>query len=475
MLKQVIIDEGCALTRIALLEDGKLIHLYIQDHVEETLQNYVLQGQVQQVVKNLKGAFIDFGKEKNGLLHFKNIPSAYENKIQLGMRIPVQIQKENTGEKGNRLTSFVNIPGYYLVALPYEPGIQISKKIKSSQRRDELKTLLMPFVNEALGFIVRTNGKEATDTEIFNEATYLTEKVKQFHEMKANVQKGTILLKAEPLYWEVVKEHIKEDEEIIFLCNNEETSQQLQEKVELFLPRLQAKYKNYPCYENLFRLMSIEKDFLETLKRKVWLKNGGNIVIDYTEAMTIIDVNSAKAILGKQIGKTIKELNKLAIEESIYQIVRRNLSGIIIIDLVDFISKEDRQSVYEWARQFIASIDGTRSKVFPPTELDLLQITRTKKYLPIYQRLFGKENEYTCQFTVPSMSYLAFKVENEIKQIVATTDMKQVFVYCGKTFYTELIKTSIPAKLEEIYDIKLNLYEDEKQNQTSFDIRFHKQ
>ncbi|MEF9959006.1 MAG: ribonuclease E/G [Niameybacter sp.] len=475
MLKQIVIDTSVSLTRIGVLEEGKLVHLYIEDHEEETLQNCVLQGQVQQVVKNLKGAFIDFGKDKNGLLHFKNVPACYENKLQPGMRVPIQIQKENTGEKGNRLTSLVSIPGYYLVALPFEPGIQISKKIKSNERREQLRTILETVATDELGFIVRTNGKEASDEEILKEATYLRDKTMQFHKVKGNVQKGTVLIEAEPIFFEVIKEHIQAIDEVVFLCNNLEIQEALQQKIEIFLPRLSVTYRFYPCYENLFRLMSIEKDFLETLKRKVWLKNGGNIVIDYAEAMTVIDVNSAKAIIGKQAASAIRVLNKLAIEESIYQIIRRNLSGIILIDLVDFKSKEDRLSVYEWARQFISGLDGSRSKVYPPTELDLLQIARTKKYLPIHQKLLEKENEYTCQYTIPQVSFNYFRLENELKQIVATTEMKQVYIYCSKSFYECLSKHTFINKLQMTYGIHIQLYQNENQKQTDFDIRFHKQ
>ena len=475
MHKQIVIDESLSMTRIGVIQEGKLTHIYMEDHEELTLQNTVLQGQVQQVVKNLKGAFVDFGTDKKGLLHFKNVPECYGNNIQQGMRIPVQIQKENTGEKGNRLTGMVSIPGYYLVALPYEPGIQISKKIKSSEVRERLKSLLNPLAGGTTGFIVRTNAKEASDEEIINEATYLVEKTIAFHKMKANVQKGTVLIEAESLFWEVIKEHIKATDEVSFLCNNEQIKSALEEKLKIFLPKLTFTLGIYPYYENLFKLMSIEKDFLETLKRKIWLKNGGNIVVDYTEAMTVIDVNSAKAIVGKEEGKAISKLNRLAIEESIYQVIRRNLSGIILIDLVDFKSREDRTSIYEWTRQFLSSMDGSRSKVYPPTELDLLQITRTKKYLPIYQKLFTKASEHAQVYDQPQLSFIGFKLEVELKQIVATTTMKELYLYCSPNLYKSWMGSDFMTNIQKIYGLKINLLIEENEKELDFNVRFHKQ
>lgn len=475
MLKQIVIDSHLSMTRIGIIQENKLTHIYIEDHEDLTLQNTVLQGQVQQVVKNLKGAFVDFGIDKKGLLHFKNVPECYSKNLQQGMRIPVQIQKENTGEKGNRLTAMVSIPGYYLVALPYEPGIQISKKIKSTEVRNHLKQLLSPFTSDQMGLIVRTNAKEAQEEDIIGEATYLMEKTLAFHQMKGNVQKGTVLIEAEPLFWEVIKEHVKATDEVVFLCNNERVKEALQEKLSIFLPKLQYQLKSYPYYENLFRLMSIEKDFVEILKRKIWLKNGGNIVIDYTEAMTVIDVNSAKAIMGKEEAKAITKLNKLAMEESIYQIIRRNLSGIILVDLVDFKSHEDRMHLYEWVRQRLAVLDGSRSKVYPPTELDLLQITRTKKYLPLYQKLLTKKDEHLGLYNQPQLSFINFKLEVELKHIVTTTQMKEIYLYCKEWLYKSWKHSDFMTNVQTFYGLKINLFIEENEKELDFNIRFHKQ
>lgn len=466
MHKQILIDDALSFMRIGVLKEGTLHEVYIQDEKDVLSQNTVVQGQVQKVVKNLKAAFIDFGKDKNGLLHFSGVPEAYLNHLQPGARLPVQVQKENKGEKGDRLTAMVSIQGYYLVALPFELGIQISKKIKDKRIKVQLKSWLEELDIAEVGFIVRTNAEQATREELLGEASYLLEKIAQFRKMKDAMQKGTTLIEMDPLYWQVIKEHVSPDDTVEVICNSEKIRQDIEQMQQVFLRNLEVTYKTYPYCENIFRVFSIEKDFMDILKRKIWLKNGGNIVIDYTEAMTVIDVNSAKAIQGKNSAEAVLKLDELAIEESLYQIMRRNLSGIIIIDLVDLKSKEDRIALYEFARDRFNQLDGRRSKVYPLTELDLLQITRTKKYLPIHQKLKSPDGEWHLEYTF-------FEMESKIKLVASETEMKQVYAYCSAEFFSWLHTNQKADLLQQTYGIKVHLIEKKDLPKRSFEIKYH--
>lgn len=473
MRKQILIDESLSMIRIGVIQEGTLLQVYIEDGKENIGQSTVIQGQVQKVVKNLKAAFIDFGKEKNGLLHFSGVPELYVNHLQQGMRIPVQVQKENKGEKGDRLTGQISIQGYYLVALPFDTTIQVSKKIKDKRIRESLKAHLESLERFDIGFIIRTNAQEATQEELVKEATYLINKILHFRKMKDTMQKGTVLIELDPLYWQVVKEHVSPSDEVEIICNNEATQADIEEKQQIFMPHLQVTYRTYPYYENIFRLMSIEKDFMDILKKKIWLKNGGNIVIDHTEAMTVIDVNSAKAIDGKNASVAIRKLNELAIEESLHQIIRRNLSGIIIIDLVDFKSNEDRQAVYEFARERFSALDGKRSKIYPPTELDLLQIARTKKYLPIHQKLLDPVGERYIEKAEYSLAYAFFELESKIKTIAAQTAMQAIYLYCSHDLFVWIKDTQKDLSLQETYHLSIKLIKNEALPKRSFEIKYH--
>ena len=466
MHKQILIDDALSFMRIGILSEGTLHQVYIQDEEDVLSQNTVVQGQVQKVVKNLKAAFIDFGKDKNGLLHFSGVPETYLKHLQPGMRLPVQVQKENKGEKGDRLTAMVSIQGYYLVALPFETGIQISKKIKDKHIKAELKSWIEEVALEDVGFIVRTNAEKASKEELIDEAAFLLEKVTQFRKMKDAMQKGTTLIEMDSLYWQVIKEHVTPEDSVEIICNNDQILKDVEERQKVFLKNVEFTYKVYPYCENIFRLFSIEKDFMDLLKRKIWLKNGGNIVVDYTEAMTVIDVNSAKAIEGKNSNVAVRKLNELAIEESLYQIMRRNLSGIIIIDLVDLKSKEDRIQLYEFAKKRFMALDGRRSKIYPLTELDLLQITRTKKYLPIHQKLKTAEGEY-------HFNYIFFEIEQKIKLTASETAMKQIYLYGHSELLTWIKTTERDRLIEETYGIKLHLIEKTSLSKRSYEIKYH--
>ena len=222
MHKQILIDDALSFMRIGILSEGTLHQVYIQDEEDVLSQNTVVQGQVQKVVKNLKAAFIDFGKDKNGLLHFSGVPETYLKHLQPGMRLPVQVQKENKGEKGDRLTAMVSIQGYYLVALPFETGIQISKKIKDKHIKAELKSWIEEVALEDVGFIVRTNAEKASKEELIDEAAFLLEKVTQFRKMKDAMQKGTTLIEMDSLYWQVIKEQVTPEDSVEIICNNDQ-------------------------------------------------------------------------------------------------------------------------------------------------------------------------------------------------------------------------------------------------------------
>ena len=272
MHKQILIDDALSFMRIGILSEGTLHQVYIQDEEDVLSQNTVVQGQVQKVVKNLKAAFIDFGKDKNGLLHFSGVPETYLKHLQPGMRLPVQVQKENKGEKGDRLTAMVSIQGYYLVALPFETGIQISKKIKDKHIKVELKSWIEEVALEDVGFIVRTNAEKASKEELIDEAAFLLEKVTQFRKMKDAMQKGTTLIEMDSLYWQVIKEHVTPEDSVEIICNNDQILKDVEERQKVFLKNVEFTYKVYPYCENIFRLFSIEKDFMDILKRKIWLK-----------------------------------------------------------------------------------------------------------------------------------------------------------------------------------------------------------
>lgn len=459
--KQIIVDYSHSLTRIGVVMDGKLTHMYLDTPVYENTQDRIIVGQIDKVVKNLQGAFVNFGEEKNGLLHFKQVPACYQNKLQQGARIPVQIKKENTGDKGHKLTGLLNIQGYYLVCMVFEPEICISKKIKDVSLREKLKETLFGISHGKYGFMVRTKAQDVSLEVLQKEAKFLMEEADRLIQTKDYVSRGTVLLREDPLYLQVITEHMHRGESIEIICNQESIVEELKRRMSFLGEDHQVSYRCYPYNENLFKLLSYQKAFDHTLKHKIWLKNGGNIVVDYTEAMTVIDVNSAKAVLTKNKRKAVMELNKLAVEEGLYQILQRNLAGMVLMDLVDLNDPEDKIEIFEFAKALCSQYDKERLKVYPVTEIGLLQLTRTKKYASVKDILNNQ------------LIYKIYQLEEQLKHISLHAEQEKVFIYCSVEIYRMIQMNDWENAFSDAYKMSIFWQVDKGSKEDCYEIKYH--
>lgn len=471
--KQIVIDYTHTLTRIGVMVDKKLISIYLDSPLNANAQNRIVVGQVEKVVKNLQAAFVAFGEEKNGLLHFKQVPPCYQNKLQQGARIPVQIKKENTGDKGHKLTSLLNIQGYYLVCMVFEPQIRISKKIKDPLKRNTIKEHLEKISEGKYGFMVRTKAQDVPIEVLQKEAIYLMEEASKLMETKDCVSRGSILLKEDPLYFQVVMDTLCRGEKLEIICNDEFILSDLQRRLTHLAVGECIEYRMYPFNENLFKLLSYEKLFENTGRHKIWLKNGGNIVIDYTEAMTVIDVNSAKAVLSKNHQKAVMELNKLAVEEAILQVLQRNLAGMIIIDLVELNDSQEKKEIFEFAKELILKYDKDRMMVYPVTELGLMQITRTKKYASVPDLLGSQCPRCHKKDSMVSTLYKVYEIEQELKHLSLHTTQEKIYLYCSEAIYQMIQDYGWHEKFVNTYKIAI-FYEIQKSFKDDYyEIKYH--
>ncbi|ONI48029.1 hypothetical protein AN644_02910 [Candidatus Epulonipiscium fishelsonii] len=381
MKTTLVIDEGEIYTKIAKLVDNKISSLYLIDNSQEERHNKVYIGQITEIVKNLKSTFVDYGVGKKGLLPLKLIPESYRQNLRSGLTLPVQVSKEQTGDKGDRLSGFINIKGYYFICLLCENGISISKKIENKQDRQALKNHVKQLIHDLAGshygFIIRTEALEADDLTLKRELNSLIEQANKFMATKDFFTKGTKLLNDNVMYNDWLLQQKFPSDNLSIVTNSVENDR-LKKYILTYTPNLVIEEKIYPQFQSTFKLLGIEKEFLECVKNKIWLKNGGNIVIEQTEAMTIVDVNTAKAVLTKDREKNIFKLNQLAIEEALYQIVKRNLSGIIIIDLVEVDTQELKDLLLVFTKDCINKLRINNIQVYPITELGLLQISKQR-------------------------------------------------------------------------------------------------
>jgi len=264
---------------MALLVDDECVQYYVDSMLEVNWQNRVVIGQVSQVVKNLKAAFVDYGLNKNGMLHFKQIPDVYQGKIQQGYSLPVQITKQNIGEKGHKLTAKLNMTGKYLVCLPFEPGIHVSKKVNDPAKRDEIKSKLEVALDTSYGFIVRTHASEVAIEEVIEDAKDLITKVKALLETSPYLTKGSVLYEEPSVIYQMIMEEVIKRNELEIICDDKNVKEEIRELVNHYgdLSKVTIHYEEDD--QNLFSIYGISKKIEQLLKRKIWLKNGGNLIL----------------------------------------------------------------------------------------------------------------------------------------------------------------------------------------------------
>lgn len=396
MIKDILIDIGTDETRIAILEDGVVAEIQIEKNQEKSLVGNIYKGKVVRVLSGMQSAFVDIGLKKNAYLYVKDvIPVKYNNSDELthsgslpdisellnqGQEINVQVIKDAIGEKGPRVSAHIAIPGRYTVFLPHGNTIGISKRIASQEERQRLREIVASVKSDKSGIIVRTSSEsigEALLTEEINTLSSLWESIQE-KEKKVNSPE---LLHGEPgIIEHTIREHLSTCNR--FIVNQKETYEKITSLLSDEAPGLKERVEYYnKCYD-MFEYYNVQSALKEALSRKVWLKNGAYLVFDYTEAMTVVDVNSGKYVGKLDMEETVFKINIEAANALVRQIRLRNLSGIIIVDFIDMQKKEHRQKLLQHLREAVKS-DKIQTVVVGMTSLGLVEITRKKVYLPL--------------------------------------------------------------------------------------------
>lgn len=453
MTRQIILKKNVLSMEMAYVIDQELISYYVESSTETNWQNCIVIGQVQNIVKNLNAVFIDYGKDKKGLLHFKYIPDDYLEHMKQGYLLPVQVIKQNTGSKGDKLTAKLNLTGKYLVCLPFESGIYFSKKITQQSFKTSLKQEL-EHLEAPYGFIVRTHASKSSIEAILQDARTLIEQTSHLLEQSHYLIKGSILYEEQSSIYQMLIEQLMKSAPLEIICDHQEVKTTIESFIHYYscLEYVQLSYRE--AESNIFAAFGLTKKIEQLTKRKVWLKSGGNIMIDETEAMTVVDVNSAKAVLVKNANKALLALNKEAIKETILQILRRHLSGIIIVDLVEMKDEAYSEELYHYAKTLLKTYEEDQINVYPLTELGLLQFARTKTYPSVTQKLL--ESCTVCHHPASQKSLLAhlMQLEESLKPIATN---QKVYLNTSPYYYERMIEDHVIERLEEQYPIQVEL------------------
>ncbi|MBR4636599.1 MAG: Rne/Rng family ribonuclease [Clostridia bacterium] len=384
--KRIVIDVSPYRTRVVLLENGHAAEVYSEQHNRESLVGNIFRGRVRSILPGMAAAFVDIGEEKNAFFSMSDlrpqvaaeagIENAKPPKLKVGQELMVQIIKDPYGTKGARVSSQISISGHLLVLFPTEDTIGISKNITDEAERERLKAIVSAAKDDGVGVIVRTAAEGRYEADLIAELRELSAKWKNISTAYRGAIAPKRIYREYGLVERTVRDLFRPDVASITV-NDRECFDTLRTVVDEVEPGSAERVHLEDNEPNLFEVLGIEKQIDEALSRRVWLKSGAYIVIDRTEALISIDVNSGKNIGKTDLQQTALATNCEAAEEIARQLRLRDIGGIIIIDFIDLENKNDRQTVVRTLREAMR-FDRTTTVVHGMTALGLVEVTRKK-------------------------------------------------------------------------------------------------
>ncbi|MFV0434539.1 MAG: Rne/Rng family ribonuclease [Leucobacter sp.] len=372
--------------QIGVLEDRVLVEHYVARSSESSLIGNVYLGRVQNVLPSMEAAFVDIGRGRNAVLYsgevdwseFEggNTARRIENALKPGDQVLVQVTKDPVGHKGARLTSQISLPGRFLVYVPGGAMNGISRKLPDTERA-RLKKILKEVLPTGAGVIVRTAAEGATEDQLTHDVQRLT---RQWESIQKRVAKGggPVLLHSEPdMLIKIIRDVFNEDFQRLVISGGE-TYATIENYLSQVAPDLLQRVEHYESDRDIFDEYRVNEQIAKALDRKVWLPSGGSLVIDRTEAMTVVDVNTGKFVgSGGTLEETVTKNNLAAAEEIVRQLRLRDLGGLLVVDFIDMVLESNRDLVLRRLVECL-SRDRTKHQVAEVTSLGLVQMTRKK-------------------------------------------------------------------------------------------------
>jgi ribonuclease E len=384
----MVVRETVERTQIAVLEDGVVVEHYVARSEESSLIGNVYLGRVQNVLPSMEAAFVDIGRGRNAVLYSGEVdwdaasdgaqsgPRKIESALKTGDSVLVQVTKDPVGHKGARLTSQISLPGRYLVYVPGGAMNGISRKLPDTERA-RLKTILKKVLPESAGVIVRTAAEGATEEQLTTDVTRLQAQWAELSNQAEGAEAPALLHSEPDLLVKIIRDVFNEDfQKLVISGVSAQTT--IESYLSQVAPDLITRIEVYPTDSDPFAEYRVNEGIAKALDRKVWLPSGGSLVIDRTEAMTVVDVNTGKFVgSGGNLEETVTKNNLESAEEIVRQLRLRDIGGIIVIDFIDMVLESNRDMVLQRLMECLGR-DRTKHQVAEVTSLGLVQMTRKK-------------------------------------------------------------------------------------------------
>lgn len=441
MAKEIIANVEPFEVRVAVLEDGVLANIFIER--SQPLAGNIYKGRVATVLPGMEAAFVDIGLERNAFLHVADIRShrlggeeledpigrggVITERLRVGQEILVQVTKEPRGTKGARATTYVALPAHYLVLMPTVSGVGVSRRIEDERERRRLRALAERLRPEGMGLIVRTAAEGVDERELREDLRFLLSLWERVLERARASRAPALLYQDLGLIRRVVRDLFTGDVDR-FIVDSREEYERIRDLVGSFAPALRDRVHLYTGPEPVFDAYGIERELERALHRKVWLRSGGYIVFDRTEAATVIDVNTGKYVGKTDLASTIFKTNLEAAQEIARQIRLRDIGGIILVDFIDMESEKHQRAVLE-ALQEAVRTDRAKVHIMDLTRLGLVELTRKRVYQDLEELL-----RIPCPYCegrgrVLSPQSVAVRVQRELRRLAVTSRARCLLVH----------------------------------------------
>jgi ribonuclease G len=441
-LKEIIINAESLETRVAVLEEGKLEEFTIERTTEERLVGSIFKGKVRNLEDGLKAAFVDIGFEKNAFLHYWDIvPTNLDSGVEVveregrrrdrpritqkdiprlyppGSDIIIQVTKGPIGTKGPRVTTNLVLPGRYLVLLPNADQSGISRKIENQQERQRLKKILRELtIPEGMGVIMRTAGEGQQARYFVRDLALLLDEWKGIQDKIKSQSSATCVFQEPDLIERTVRDFLTEDVERI-VVDSPRAFERMREMIGRISKRSAGKVKVYSESQPIFDRFNITRQLENTFSRQVPLKSGGYIVVDETEALVAIDVNTGRHKGTRDQESTILKVNIEAADEICRQLRLRNMGGLIVLDFIDMKSRRDQQQVYQRIKEGLKR-DKAKTHVLPISQLGLMEMTRQRHSESVRAAVYDDCTYCKGRGKVKSALTMSVEIQRKLSEIL---------------------------------------------------------
>lgn len=492
MSEEILINVTPRETRVAVVENGMLQELHIERASRRGVVGNIYKGRVQRVMPGMQAAFVEIGLDRAAFLHASDIlkvplvqagegdeasPSApgptppINSLVHEGQEIVVQVVKDPIGSKGARLTTQISIPSRYLVFLPHSRVLGVSARIEDEAERTRLKTVVSEQANgSGQGYIVRTNAEGQPAEALAEDVAYLRRAWDVIRQASATTKVGQRIYEDLALPLRAVRDLMRKDVDKVRV-DSREAFDKLSAFAAQFMPALAERIEHYSGERPIFDLYGVEDEILRAMQKEVPLKSGGYLIIDQTEAMATVDVNTGSFLGQRNLEETVYRTNLEAAQAVARQLRLRNLGGIIIIDFIDMTDDEHKRQVLRTLEKGL-SHDHARTSVHEFSPLGLVEMTRKRTTESLERQLCEPCHECGGRGTLKTAETLTYEVFREITRAVRQFEASQLLVIASPKVVTKITEeeSAAVAELEEFLGKSIRFQADEQYAQEQYDV-----